>query len=318
MELELRQNYIGYWESRNSKVISKEEVSEMIVPDACPDILQILDGDGTLLLQRRDALDCQISYSGYIKVNVLYEPDGEGKLCSMEAILPISATVEMPEIRREAKLILLPHVEKVDIHLLNPRKILIKANYCLEIQGYNAETIGITSGVEEEVSGSISQKVDEYKSYFVIAVLEKVFNYSDVLTMPAGCPDMEKLLRMKAECICGESKVIGSKLIFKGEAVLDLLYQGFDEGIHTANFHLPFSQIIDCGDIGEEVVPKLHIIYTDLSCKGVEDEKGRLSVELELLAQGLLKKMETAEILTDLYSTQLELLPEKKSFLLAG
>lgn len=125
MELELRQNYIGYWESRNPKVITKEEVSEMIVPDACPDILQILDGDGTILLQRRDALDGQVSYSGYVKVNVLYEPDGEGTLCSMETALPISSTVEMPEIHGQTKLIILPHVEKVDIHLLNPRKVLI-------------------------------------------------------------------------------------------------------------------------------------------------------------------------------------------------
>ena len=312
MELELRQNYIGYWESRNPKVITKEEVSEMIVPDACPDILQILDGDGTILLQRRDALDGQVSYSGYVKVNVLYEPDGEGTLCSMETALPISSTVEMPEIHGQTKLIILPHVEKVDIHLLNPRKVLIKVNYHLEVQGYASESMEVVSAVEEEAAGSTAQKVEEYKSYFVAAVLEKVFNYSDVLAMPVGCPDMGRLLRTKADCICNESKVIRSKLIFKGEAILDLLYQGVDEEIHSANFHLPFSQVIDCGDIGEEAISKLHIIYTKISCKAMEEDGSRLSVELELLAQGFLQKMESTEILTDLYSTRLELVPEKK------
>lgn len=44
MELELRQETVRGWESVCRATLEQEETAEMIVPDACPDIWQVLDG----------------------------------------------------------------------------------------------------------------------------------------------------------------------------------------------------------------------------------------------------------------------------------
>ena len=53
MELELRQETVRGWESVCRATLEQEETAEMIVPDACPDIWQVLDGEARLLLQRK-------------------------------------------------------------------------------------------------------------------------------------------------------------------------------------------------------------------------------------------------------------------------
>ncbi len=314
MELELRQDYISCWENAYRTDLNLEETTEMIVPDACPDILQVLDGEGKLLLGRKDAQDGKAEFSGVIKVCILYQPEGEGKLCTMEAKLPFSCSVDSPAIHRRSKLMVTPTVQKVDIHLLNPRKVLIRVLYCLELRCHTAQSLPICPCVENGEAYGIQEKVEEYQSYLPVAAVEKQFNYSDILALPAGRPDLVELLRTRAECICNEAKVIGSKLVFKGEALLDILYRSRDEELHTAAFHLPFSQIMECSDAGEESVPQVEVIYTDLSCKPMEDDGRNLSVELELLAQGVLSRTESSPILTDLYSTGYEVSPLAKEY----
>ena len=92
MELELRQDYISCWDTVHHTVVNQEETAEMIVPDACPDILQILDGEGKIFLQRKEAAEGRGEFSGLIKVCVLYRPERGGGIRSMEAVLPFACS----------------------------------------------------------------------------------------------------------------------------------------------------------------------------------------------------------------------------------
>lgn len=314
MELELRQDYISCWETVCDTSLNLEETSEMIVPDACPDIMQVLDGEGKVLLQRKEAQDGRAEFSGLIKASILYLPDGDGKICSLDAVLPFSASVEAAAISRRAQVQVIPQVQSIDVHLLNPRKILIRVNFTLKVQCYAADSVAICPCVDNGEPYSIQQKVEDYQSHVVVTALEKMFNYSDVLSLPAGRPDIKKLLRTRADCLCNESKIIGSKLVFKGEARLEIMYSGQDDELYHANFTLPFSQIIECSDAGEEAAPEIQIIFTDLSCKLADEEGRSLAVELELLAQALLRKNERRELLTDLYSTSHAATPNHKQY----
>ena len=67
MELELRQETVRGWESVCRATLEQEETAEMIVPDACPDIWQVLDGEARLLLQRKEPQDGKGEFSGLLK-----------------------------------------------------------------------------------------------------------------------------------------------------------------------------------------------------------------------------------------------------------
>ena len=51
MELELRQETVRGWETVCRTTLEQEETAEAIVPDARPDIWQVLDGQARLLLR---------------------------------------------------------------------------------------------------------------------------------------------------------------------------------------------------------------------------------------------------------------------------
>ena len=55
MELELRQETVRGWESVCRATLEQEETAEMIVPDACPDILRIVEVCGQACLTGKQA-----------------------------------------------------------------------------------------------------------------------------------------------------------------------------------------------------------------------------------------------------------------------
>ena len=304
MELELRKDYINCWENVFKTTLAQEETTEMIVPDARPDILQMLDGEGRLLLKRKEALDGKAELSGLIRAALLYQPDGESGVRSLDCVLPFSATVESSSLSRRSQIIAIPQVQKVEVHVLNPRKILVKVSVALDVSVYMPQSMPICPCVEDGEAYAMQQKTQEYRSHMTVTALEKMFHYSDVLNLPAGKSDMAELLKTRGDCICNEAKVIGNKLVFKGEARLELLYRSQDGVVTSAGFTLPFSQIMECDEAGEEALPQMKIIFTDISCKSADDAGRNISVELELLAQGTLQRTETRLVLTDLYSTK--------------
>ena len=315
MELELRQETVRGWESVCRATLEQEETAEMIVPDACPDIWQVLDGEARLLLQRKEPQDGKGEFSGLLKTTILYQPEGEQGLRAMEVTLPFSASPELTQLTRRSMLHVIPRVLSVDVHLLNPRKVLVRVGYCLDIEGFEPQARSLTSLVEEPERYGIRQKTGELRSFQTVYAQEKAFTYQDTVVLPAGRPDAVELLRTRAQCTCTEARVIGSKLVFKGEAMLQLLCRGEDGALFTGEFHLPYSQIMDAGEDSEEGMCSMDLLFTDVKCTPVEEDRRSFQVELAVQAQAVLRREVTVPILTDLYSTAYEVQPEEEPVL---
>lgn len=303
MELELKRTTLPCWESVARITLEQEETGEMIVPDACPDIWQILDGEGRLLLQRKEAQEGKAELSGLLKVTILYQPEGANHLEAMEVTLPFALSPELSGVTRRCVLLVEPQVLAVDVHLLNPRKVLVRVGYLLTVEAFAAQALSLAGLAEDAETYGIRQKTAVFQSLLTTGVQEKNFTYSDTLTLPAGRPEVEKLLSVQAEGSCTEARVIGTKLVFKGEAVLKLLCRSQDGGAFTEEFHLPYSQMMDCGESGEEALCTVSLFFTDIKCTLSQEEPHTIQVELSLLAQGLLYRSVEVPVLADLYST---------------
>src|SRR5699024_11635456 len=82
-----------------------------------------------------------------------------------------------------------------------------------------------------------------------------------------------EVLRTQAKCTCTEARVIGTKLVFKGEAALQLLCRGEGGGLFAEEFHLPYSQIMDAGEESEEGLCHMDRVFTDVTCTPVEGDR---------------------------------------------
>lgn len=303
MELELKQETVQCWETACRTTIEQEETAEMIVPDARPDIFQVVDGETRLLLQRKEPQEGKAEFSGLLKTTILYRPEGEGGLQTMEVTLPFSASPELSCITRRSVLRVTPRVLSTDVHLLNPRKVLVRVGCCLELEVFSPQVLSPASFVEDAEGYGVRQRPGTLQSLVTVCAQEKDFTYSDVLTLPAGRPDAVELLRTRTECGCSEAKVIGSKLVFKGEAVLKLLCKDQEGGVFTADFHLPYSQIMEVGECSEDSLCALELFFSDVKCALVEGEQRSFQVDLALQAQAVLREQVEVPVLTDLYST---------------
>ena len=93
--------------------------------------------------------------------------------------------------------------------------------------------------------------------------------------------------------------------------MLQLLCRGEDGALFTGEFHLPYSQIMDAGEDSEEGMCSMDLLFTDVKCTPVEEDRRSFQVELAVQAQAVLRREVTVPILTDLYSTAYEVQPEE-------
>ena len=104
MELKLEWEHINGYEMLLDAGIYQEETLETIVPDACPDILRIVDAGGQICLSGKNVFDGGVSVSGTVKGWVMYQPEGRDDLCRVAVQIPFEGQLEVPGIQSSGRI----------------------------------------------------------------------------------------------------------------------------------------------------------------------------------------------------------------------
>ena len=303
MELELERTEWSGHDTILDATVCREETLEAIVPDACPDILRICDVEGAAYLAGKEAQEGRVELSGTVRAVLLYQPDGDGGLRRMEVTLPFTCTADAPAITPACLVTAVPRVQSADARLLNPRKVLVRVSVAADVQVFRPCADQVCSGVVQSGETGVEQRCELCDVYVTVCVQEKHFTFSDDLALSGGKPEAEELLKARTYLRCGESKVIGNKLIFKGEACLQVLCRASDGTLFSSEFQLPFSQIMEVSGAGEDARCDVRVTLTDLDCSLDGGDGRTISVALGLLAQAAVREERTVRLLTDAYST---------------
>ena len=307
MELELERIPLDGYTPVLETVLAQEETLESIVPDACPDLLEILDTEGMVFLQRKEAMEGRLEVTGTIRAVLLCQPEGAEGPRRLTVELPFTCAADGGDITADCKVVALPRLRGADARLVNPRKALVRADLLVEVQVFAPANQWAPQGVLEGEQAGVEQRTKTCETCVTVCVQEKPFTYSDELALPGSRPEGEELLKCRASLACTEAKVIGSKLIFKGNAKVQALYLGVDGGLHTGEFELPISQLMEVGGAGEEAACQVDLILTDLDCTLDRGDGRTLSLTMGLLAQAVVREQRTLTLLSDVYSTAYDL-----------
>ena len=104
MELEWKKTCLDAYEAGGELTLTQEETAETIVPDYCPDIARIIGTAGRVELHSREIRDGRGAVSGAVRVTVLYAPDGEGGVRTLDFAMPFTAETDgkaLPECAAE-------------------------------------------------------------------------------------------------------------------------------------------------------------------------------------------------------------------------
>jgi hypothetical protein len=300
MDMELQRAQLGGSRLVYEGLIRQEETLESIVPDALPDISRIVDASGMALFRQKEAAEGSVRVGGSVSASVLYVPEGGGAPCCLPLNIPFLCSGDDPAICADCRTQASVTVIYADAQLLNPRKVVVRVEVAVQITAYGAESSELSLGVVCGEDSPIQTLMEGHQDFVAADVAEKNFNFSDVLQLPASRPAMEQLLSARGSLNCGEAKVIGSKLVAKGDAVLTVCYLG-ERGVASARFELPFSQIMEVQGGEDE-----SIVWTDAALTGLDcamRSESELEVSFDVLLQAVVRQKRDVQLLADLYST---------------
>lgn len=297
MDMELQRVTLEGYRSAAQMMFAQEETLESIVPDACPDIARIVSASAKVFLKDKELGEGTLRISGTAKVAVLYIPEGEELPRSLEVAIPIQCTRDDPRFHTGSPVLADLQAPSADARTINPRKILVRVDVSVWAAVYEKECRELSAdlmGGEEE---KLQKLIRTQKCCVIPSVMEKSFTFSDVLRPPASRPEIEELLMCRAELGTADAKFIGKKLVLKGDVQLSAVYRS-GEGVCQTRFELPYSQILDIGEVPDEAEPEVTVALKNVDCCARE---GELEVSLELLAQAAVWERRSVELISDAY-----------------
>ena len=304
MEFELDRTQMNGFETLLDVSLRQEETLEMIVPDACPDILRVVETDGTALLTGRQALDGRVELSGTMKLQILYLPEGENWIRHLEMAIPFTCFAEAEGIGPACAVVATARLCHADTRAINPRKVLARAEAAVDVTVFAPRSWTVCGQVEDGEGERVEQLSETREVYLTACVQEKPCPVSEEVPLSAGKPAAAELLKSRVELIRGDFKIIGNKLIFKGSANVFLLYRGEDNGVYSTGAELPFSQIMEMYGAGEEADCEVTLALTGAELALSPAGEGRaVSVELEVVTQAVVRELRSVQVLIDAYST---------------
>lgn len=307
MEVKLQKESMGFYKKILDASMNHEETMEMIVPDTLPDVLDIVDTDGTAVLRSKEADNGKLSVSGVVRTYIIYVPEGGKGVRSLPVQLPFSMTIDAADVKPSTRLVVKADLAGVDARIINSRKLIVRADIILAISAYADSVLSVSGGLED--GGGLEVLKTNCELNPIVDVTEKTFSFSDTLTLPSSKPPIGALLKSSAHLTADDVKTVGSKLIVKGTAYISLIYSASGNGeLNASEFNLPFSQIMELPGEGDFMSFHVNLMPTGIYIQESGDMTGThgLSAELAAVAQLIVWKKTTVSYLSDVYSTAYE------------
>ncbi len=184
MELELKKQSFDTYEAGTETTLTEEETAETIVPDYCPDMARIIDTEGMVFLHGRDFRDGKATLSGTVRVTVLYTPEGEGGIRSLEFAIPFSVESEaLPEC---AYLTAEVEPEMLESRMLNPRKVFTHCKLVARVTTYQRTALRVCPDVETAPELCVEKRRERQRATLLTHVAEKDFTFSEEMNLSPG------------------------------------------------------------------------------------------------------------------------------------
>lgn len=304
MELQFKKQLHSCLDTVLDEVRNQERTLEIKLTDSMPDVGRILSAWGQPVLRSKEWRAGEVSASGGMMVWVLYAPeDGTGARC-LDGWVPFQFRWDIPEEAPEGSLriSLLPRF--VDARSVSARKILVRAGLSAMVQAH--------SPMEAEIytPDTVPEGVELLRRTYPVRLPkeagEKSFLMDEDLTLPPSAPEPEKLVYFSVRPQITDRKVLGNKLVFRGNGNLHVLYISEEGQLHSWDFDLPFSQFAELRDsFSTDSQADVQLCPTTLEAE--LDDEGHLRLKCGLVGQYLVDDQQMLELTEDAYSPGREL-----------
>ncbi len=256
MDIRFKGASLQYYERILNTAVSQEDTAEMIVPDALPDVAELLLTDGCSMIRGKDVHRSGVSISGLSELTVLYRAE-DGSLGRMPAEIPFETEIGFNVADDASRIAASVRLVSGEARILNSRKLLLRAEVCVTVSVWMPKELRWVSEAAAE-DCHVDKKTERCRISSVIALEEKTFTAEDVLSIPAGKNPAEKLLYARASLRQEDAEQVGRKLVVRGSASVTAVYQSTAGDVTSAELRLPWSAFLELpegeSELGWELV----------------------------------------------------------------
>ncbi len=315
MELKFEKTAISCLDAALRDIRCSEQTQEIKLPDGMPDIGRILGAWGQGILRGKEWRSDSISFHGGMLVWVLYAPEDGGEVQCIDGWIPFQMGWDLPENVPEGQIRIQFLPRFVDARNVSPRKIMVRTGV-----GALAEAF-VPKSAEVFAQDAPQQDVELLRSTYPMRLYkeagEKAFPMEEELTVPDSVPRPEKILYYRMHPKLLDKKVLNSKVVFRGNGNLHVLYRSEEGQLHSWDFDVPFSQFAQLeGEHSADAQADVALSPTSLELE--MDDEGHLRLKGGMTAQYVITDKELVQLVEDAYSPRRELEIRTEEFLVPG
>ncbi|HHW03550.1 MAG TPA: DUF3794 domain-containing protein [Thermoanaerobacterales bacterium] len=298
--------------------------SDVSVPEAKPDILDIIRVEGKARETETKIIDDKIIIEGVLEVSVLYVaavPEGtpQQPVHFMEAEVPFTQFVEIPGAREDMTKLVKVEVEHIRGRRKDNRTVTVEAILKIKAKVFETKVLDVVVDVF-----SPSEKLEVEKTLLkvdqVIGEDENEIVVKDVLNVPTEKPPIEQIYRTRAKAEVTESSIIDDKVIVEGVLTLDTLYVADVTGIpgaplqplHFMEHEIPFTTFVEIPGAREDMTLDFDVDVEHVSSKVDPNDNRKFEVRVVIRLRAKVTKMVQLEVVVNVIEPEEEEKEEEK------
>lgn len=284
------------------------------ISDRNPDAAAVLLEQAEVITEEiRPATDA-VTVKGKLVYEVLLKSEEEqGRMYSLQGEIPFEEKIRAEGVDSIDHVEVLAQMEDFRAGLINSRKISVRALLYFTINAMQLYDEEIPVGLEHQEGLQVQKEV---LNQSVMAVDKKdILRIREELELPANMPAVQEVLWKSLELGKWEIHPLEDSMGIQGELQLFILYEGEGEGrpIKSYSVTIPFSSNLECSGSRSGMLAEILPLITtrNLSVKEDYDGEARM-IEVEMVLELSIRLSENREweMITDVYSTNKEIIPE--------
>lgn len=276
---------------------TQEQTQEIRVSDGMPDIGSILSTWGQVILRGKEWDGDTVTVGGGTMVWVQYLPEEGGNPETVECWLPFQMRWKTDPTQHEGMLLTQLLLKSVDARTTSARKMIIRTNVSALVQAMEHCQKELYQA--EEIPEDVQLCIQSYPALLTAEAGEKAFSLEETFSPQQPNLQPDKLCGYWLQPEITEHRIMGDKVVFRGNAALCVLYQCQDGSMHSENFDLPFSQY---SELDAEYDDAEAVFWPVVTSAEMELEENKFRCKAGITGQYEIRHRPVLRLVTDAYS----------------
>lgn len=281
------------------QVQSVEQTQELRLPDSRTGQTRILGAWGQPVLRGKQWQSDRFQITGGVLAWILWEPEDGGAVQSLDTWIPFKIEWDLEPENPEGVASVQLLLKNLDVREVSAGKLLIRAGVAALAQCWHPHTASVC--MAKDVPEDVALLRQQYPMRLPREMGEKSFTVEEQLTLPPSAPAVDKLLYAHMDPVVTDRKVIGNKIVFRGNSDLHILYLDEEGRVRNWDFELPFSQY---AELSKTYSPdaQVGVMITLTNLEAAADGEGLVNLHAGMTGQYLVEDREMVETVADAFS----------------